>query len=238
MTPVLAISSLTIVIIVLAGLVGAAGLGLVAVNVLSIIRPRKAGQKGPPRKLVGPPPQMTRRGFFRKMLAAGFGFAMLDFGVASLAFLWPNLSGGFGGEITLGASATEIKQKITDTKLPYYYAPGRVYFVAYDDTNPQADIYKKAGLTAGGLMALYQRCVHLGCRVPFCESSQWFECPCHGSKYNRAGEYKAGPAPRGLDRFPLTIDKDIVKVNTGIIITGPPRGTNTTGQEKEGQFCV
>ena len=54
-----------------------------------------------------------------------------------------------------------------------------------------------------GFVALYQRCVHLGCRVPFCQTSQWFECPCHGSKYNRVGEKKAGPAPRGLDRFAL-----------------------------------
>ena len=54
-----------------------------------------------------------------------------------------------------------------------------------------------------GYVALYQKCVHLGCRVPWCESSQWFECPCHGSKYNRVGEKQGGPAPRGLDRFPL-----------------------------------
>ena len=40
-------------------------------------------------------------------------------------------------------------------------------------------------------MPLYQRCVHLGCRVPFCASSKWFECPCHGSKYNFAGRVPA-----------------------------------------------
>ncbi len=52
-------------------------------------------------------------------------------------------------------------------------------------------------------MTLYQKCVHLGCRVPFCQSSQWFECPCHGSKYNKAGEYRFGPAPTGLNRFKI-----------------------------------
>ena len=56
-------------------------------------------------------------------------------------------------------------------------------------------------------MPLYQRCVHLGCRVPFCQQSQWFECPCHGSKYNTAGEYKLGPAPRGLDRFMVSVSE-------------------------------
>ena len=53
-----------------------------------------------------------------------------------------------------------------------------------------------------GIVALYQKCPHLGCRVPECVTSQWFECPCHGSQYNQVGEKKGGPAPRGMDRFP------------------------------------
>ncbi|HEV7536625.1 MAG TPA: Rieske 2Fe-2S domain-containing protein, partial [Acidimicrobiia bacterium] len=90
-----------------------------------------------------------------------------------------------------------------------------------------------------GIVALYQRCVHLGCRVPFCQTSQWFECPCHGSKYNRVGEKKAGPAPRGLDRFYATQSGDgSIVVDTGNIFLGPPIGTNTTGQEAEGPNCV
>ena len=55
-----------------------------------------------------------------------------------------------------------------------------------------------------GVVALYQKCPHLGCRVPWCKTSQWFECPCHGSQYNRVGEKKGGPAPRGMDRFAAT----------------------------------
>jgi cytochrome b6-f complex iron-sulfur subunit len=89
-----------------------------------------------------------------------------------------------------------------------------------------------------GIVTLYQRCVHLGCRVPFCQTSQWFECPCHGSKYNRVGEKKAGPAPRGLDRFYATQAGDSIVVDTGNIFLGPPIGTNTTGQNAEGPLCV
>ena len=63
-------------------------------------------------------------------------------------------------------------------------------------------------------MPLYQRCVHLGCRVPFCQSSQWFECPCHGSKYNEAGEYQLGPAPHGMDRFAVKVEGGNVMVDT------------------------
>ncbi|MDH5519066.1 MAG: Rieske 2Fe-2S domain-containing protein, partial [Acidimicrobiia bacterium] len=30
------------------------------------------------------------------------------------------------------------------------------------------------------IVALSESCTHLGCRVPYCESSNRFECPCHG----------------------------------------------------------
>jgi cytochrome b6-f complex iron-sulfur subunit len=217
-----------------------AGFGLVAVNVAAIIRPRSAGESGPPRPLVGSPAQMTRRSFFRKLLGTGFGVAMLEgFGFGSIAFLWPDLSGGFGGEITLSTKVDEIKATITATKQPFYFAPGRFYLVPYDEAQDKDGLYTDESLVGGGLQALYQRCVHLGCRVPFCEASQWFECPCHGSKYSKAGEYRSGPAPRGLDRFPITVDEaGTVIVNTGIIVTGPVRGTDTTGQQPEGPFCV
>jgi cytochrome b6-f complex iron-sulfur subunit len=74
--------------------------------------------------------------------------------------------------------------------------------------------------------------------VPECETSQWFECPCHGSQYNRVGEKKGGPAPRGLDRFAMSVTGGVFSVDTGLIIPGPPIGTNTTGQEAEGPHCI
>ena len=236
---VLALSVTQWVIIGLAALIALAGFGLMMVNLLAILRPRKAGEQGPPRKLVGKPAQVTRRAFFRRALGVGFGVASLEgLGLTSLAMLWPNLAGGFGGEIRLSETAATIKETIRSTREPFYFGPGRFYLVPYDEADDSEALYTAEGLVADGLMALYQRCVHLGCRVPFCSTSQWFECPCHGSKYNSAGEYKAGPAPRGLDRFPLTAEGGVITVNTGIIVTGPARGTNTTGQEKEGAFCV
>jgi cytochrome b6-f complex iron-sulfur subunit len=90
-----------------------------------------------------------------------------------------------------------------------------------------------------GYVALYQKCPHLGCRVPWCQTSQWFECPCHGSKYNRVGEKKGGPAPRGMDRWALTVSGNNVVVDTrGVAFQGPPIGTDTTGQGQEGAPCV
>ena len=94
------------------------------------------------------------------------------------------------------------------------------------------------GMKDAGIVALYQKCPHLGCRVPSCVSSQWFECPCHGSQYNQVGEKKGGPAPRGMDRFGVEVAGGSVTVDTGTVFQGPPVGTNTTGQEAEGPHCV
>ena len=93
------------------------------------------------------------------------------------------------------------------------------------------------GLEAG-IVALYQKCPHLGCRVPFCGTSKWFECPCHGSQYTRVGEKTGGPAPRGMDLFPVSLERGAVTVDTGFVIQGMPIGTNTSGQAAEGPHCV
>jgi cytochrome b6-f complex iron-sulfur subunit len=89
-----------------------------------------------------------------------------------------------------------------------------------------------------GVTVLYQKCVHLGCRVPPCYTSQWFECPCHGSQYNQVGEKKGGPAPRGLDHFSVSVSGEVLTADTGAVIQGPAIGTNTTGQEAAGPHCV
>ncbi|HET7718795.1 MAG TPA: Rieske 2Fe-2S domain-containing protein [Acidimicrobiales bacterium] len=150
--------------------------------------------------------------------------------------------GGFGGEVNIPASLGEILDYYSSNKEPYYFAPGRVYMVPYPEASlDKAGAVYEGGVLEGmeaGIVALYQKCVHLGCRVPWCKTSQWFECPCHGSQYNRVGEKKGGPAPRGLDRFPVKIDGARVTVDTGLVVNGPPIGTNTTGQEAEGPHCV
>ena len=71
------------------------------------------------------------------------------------------------------------------------------------------------------LFALSQKCPHLGCHVPYCESSGRFECPCHGSIYDLAGEYITGPAPRGMDRYEVTLDGDNVVVDTSVLERRP-----------------
>jgi cytochrome b6-f complex iron-sulfur subunit len=209
----------------------------------SFVRARKAGQKlGAPQAAgaaapAGPAPKevVSRRDFFRNGMLVSLGIFTAQFGGASLAFLWPNLKGGFGSVIELPDSLDSIKSQIQQAREPFYYGQGRFYMINYTGTGADS-LY--AGITAEGVMAIYQKCAHLGCRVPFCQQSQWFECPCHGSKYNGAGEWALGPAPTGLHRFRVTVEGSTVTVDTSAIITGPPRGTDTIDQAPQGPFCV
>jgi cytochrome b6-f complex iron-sulfur subunit len=185
---------------------------------------------------------VTRRQFFNRAIVAGSGLGLGAFGVAMLAFLWPGASTGFGGKISVGSVADA--NTAIGNKQPFYNATAKTYIVAY----PKADLPKAKKVSAytppilagmeQGFVALYQKCVHLGCRVPWCQSSQWFECPCHGSKYNKVGEKVGGPAPRGLDRFVLTVSGGNIVVDTGNLVLGPPIGTNTINQSPEGPLCV
>jgi cytochrome b6-f complex iron-sulfur subunit len=206
---------------------------------LSFLRANKAAKAAESGELPPPPKAsaLTRRDFFRKSLITSMLVFAAEFGGGTIAFLWPNLRGGFGSVINAGL-LTDIKAQLAEGN-PVYVGAGRFYIIEWDGTagTGQAD-YPALGVTSDGIMPLYQRCVHLGCRVPFCGSSKWFECPCHGSKYNGAGEYELGPAPRGMDRFSVTIEDDNVLVDTSEVVLGPPKGTDTIGQPPQGSFCV
>lgn len=56
-----------------------------------------------------------------------------------------------------------------------------------------------------GFVALYGVCTHLGCLPKWVPVNNRFECPCHGSKYQKDGHYIEGPAPRSLDRFKTVV---------------------------------
>jgi cytochrome b6-f complex iron-sulfur subunit len=193
---------------------------------------RAAGLPAPPRRAQA----VSRRDFFRKSLISSLLVFGAQFGGASVAFLWPNLKGGFGAVIDAG-SIDDIKAAVRSGE-PFYVGTGRFYVVAWNGKSTADADYEKEGVSSEGLMPLYQRCVHLGCRVPFCGQSKWFECPCHGSKYNSAGEYQLGPAPRGMDRFHMEIAGGRLMVDTSEIVLGPPRGTDTISQPPQGPFCV
>ncbi len=201
----------------------------------------------PPVVYVPPDPEtlgVTRRQFLNRGIVAMFGLGLASFGAAVLAQLWPRPTEGFGARINVGR-IPDIKDSIAAGDGFFYFPEGRMWLTEY----PGAALAKaestytfytqvEQGLNEG-VVAIFQTCPHLGCRVPECATSQWFECPCHGSQYNQVGEKKGGPAPRGMDRFPMEVNSagELI-VNTGVVIQGPPIGVNTTGQEAEGPNCL
>jgi cytochrome b6-f complex iron-sulfur subunit len=190
---------------------------------------------------------VTRRKFLNRAALGLFGGGFLgSLGISMLAFLWPKLKGGFGSKINAGPLAALRSQVVVGdgTIRPVFFPEAQAWLVPMEGSKIPGSSFEGLPVVAGaeggdaGLMALWQKCVHLGCRVPECASSQGFECPCHGSKYNYHGEYDSGPAPRNLDRFALEVDgQGNLIIDTGAVVE-TPRATVKTIAYPQGPSCL
>ncbi len=75
-----------------------------------------------------------------------------------------------------------------------------------------------ARLADGGFLALSRKCTHLGCTIPWVPEDNSFTCPCHGSAFDITGNVISQPAPRALDLYAVTIENDVIKVDTSTSI--------------------
>jgi cytochrome b6-f complex iron-sulfur subunit len=177
----------------------------------------------------GQPAGLSRRQLMRRSLGAAVGLWTLEVTGGTIAFLWPNLSSGFGATITLGdletvkASPAVQGSTLTDGA-PSYFSDARCFVQLIEPTLGFQDGDEPAGVgTTTNVRTLYQRCPHLGCKPNFCTTNYWFECPCHGSRYDRLGTkvQELGPAPRSLDRFAHSVQDGRLTVDTSRITLGP-----------------
>lgn len=183
---------------------------------------------------------ITRKQFLGKALGGTFGAFMGIQALAWLGFLWPKVSGGFGSKVDAG-KIEDLKNQIIQADgsvIPAFIPEARAYVLPFSESTAGDSQFTDGSTIADGLVAVYQRCVHLGCRVPWCNSSQGFECPCHGSKYNMVGEYYAGPAPRNLDRFVVNVSSaGNLIIDTGTIIESP-RAPGLSVKYPQGLSCI
>jgi cytochrome b6-f complex iron-sulfur subunit len=183
---------------------------------------------------------ITRKQFLGKALGGTFGAFMGIQALAWLGFLWPKVSGGFGSKVDAG-TIEDLKNQIIQADgsvIPAFIPEARAYVLPFSESSAGSSQFTDGSTIAEGLVAVYQRCVHLGCRVPWCNSSQGFECPCHGSKYNMVGEYYAGPAPRNLDRFVVNVSSaGKLIIDTGTIIESP-RAPGLSVKYPQGLSCI
>ena len=142
-----------------------------------------------------PPP---RRGFLKLLWWVLGALAIAEVIGLVIAFLKPGKrplkSEGYGGLVTCGPISDFSVNTVTAFQRGHFYL---------------------ARLESGGFMALSRKCTHLGCTVIWDEEKSRFECPCHASAFNLAGDVLSKPAPRALDYHGISIENDIVKVDTG-----------------------
>jgi cytochrome b6-f complex iron-sulfur subunit len=175
---------------------------------------------------------LSRRSFMRRMVGAGVGILSLEFVGGSIAFLWPRAAEGFGVEHEVG-TIDEINANFPSWAKgePMEFRPARAFLVNVPAAKAMAlgEDVSLPNPDASEILALWRKCPHLGCMIPkACESRSRFQCYCHQSTYNIVGEkLELGPAPRGMDRFPVRMRGGVVIVDTNELISGPPRGVVT-----------
>ncbi len=175
----------------------------------------------------GPPiRELSRRGFMRRALGLGAALLSIEFLGGTLAFLWPQIRGGIGSRFRVG-TIEEILEKQPSFANGWPFAVGAARsFLINVPAAKQLALGQEMSVpdpTAGQLLALWRKCPHLGCQVPpLCDELKRFTCLCHGSTYNVIGEkLKEGPAPRGMDRFAVSIDDEgVVIIDSSQITAG------------------
>ena len=151
----------------------------------------------------------TRRGLLAFLGWGTISLVSLQAVVAFLFYFWPRKTSTFGGKVSAGNPADF---KVGDVK---YFVEGKFYLSRLQE----------------GFMALYQKCPHVGCTVPWRPDFELpdqapgvkglFRCPCHGSTYLPNGQIIFGPAPRPMDYMRITNEGGRLMVDTGKIQKRP-----------------
>jgi cytochrome b6-f complex iron-sulfur subunit len=140
---------------------------------------------------------ITRRRFLGLAWVAALFALIGQVGAALVTFMRPRIKpGAFGTKIKAGRVNEFAVGSIAHVQT------GKFYISRLDS----------------GFLAMWQRCPHLGCTVPWIEEEDRFNCPCHSGIFDKKGEVVAGPPPRPLDLFPIEIVDGEVFVDTGQVI--------------------
>jgi hypothetical protein len=170
-------------------------------------------------------------------LGAGTGLAL---GLGGLTGCGADPTDGGGGRVDAGP-LDEVRAALAADGV-LFVERARAYLVPVpaDQLEPSLAAYPgevHEGLRAG-LLALHQECPHLGCDAPWCETSTQFECPCHSGIYSSTGEYRAGPADRGMDLRPVSITADRVVIDVRRLVRGLPVDVDVSGSQPTGPSCI
>jgi menaquinol-cytochrome c reductase iron-sulfur subunit len=85
------------------------------------------------------------------------------------------------------------------------FPEGETASIAVSGPSPESDRRVFIRHKDGQLIAIWNRCAHLGCPVEYVAAGDNYICPCHGGAYDSLGRVTAGPPPRPLDRFSVKV---------------------------------
>ena len=152
---------------------------------------------------------VTRRQFLSRAWWAAGAVLGLEMTVGLVASMWPRLKAGSFGTKANVITVDEAKAMPVGTIT--YFLDQRFYLSRVE----------------AGFLAMYRKCTHVGCVVPWAPDAPSeddladtgrFNCPCHGGLYNRYREVTGGPPLRPLDLFPITVEGNNVIVDTGNVM--------------------
>jgi cytochrome b6-f complex iron-sulfur subunit len=169
---------------------------------------------------------ITRRLFLLGGFWSAMGLGILGLVGGPLDFVWPRNIKGFGGPINV--TPDRIPAVGGD---PLVITEGKFFIL-----NLEAGETPNGESTPGGVLALWRKCPHLGCTIPYNAPFEfqgrkgWFRCPCHNSTYTKEGGVIVfGPAPRSMDVFPIEVQDDgSLIVQTGRQFEGSGSPNNPT----------
>jgi Rieske Fe-S protein len=169
---------------------------------LSVEAPRRKEDKMTDTVATTRTPLLGRKGMVQLALCAlGAGIISVPYIGAALRYLYP--AQGQGGQaLTVPLDSLQFQNGVA----------GPVQYEFHKGAGDVAGIFVVQ--TRNGYVGFEQTCTHLGCPVAWNAAATQFQCPCHGSKFNRQGEVVAGPAPRPLYRHGVERD------GPNLIVTG------------------
>ena len=187
---------------------------------------------------------ISRRQFFNRGILVTMALSLGAFGAAAISFLYAKSAGGFGGTVDAGISLTDAIAYNNDKKEPYYVPEARSYLRAVPEgrrsRRPRRSRSTRRcspGWKRGSSPSTRSACTSAA-RFRGARRRSGSSAPATARSTTGSARSSGGPAPRGLDRFVVTVSGEKLSIDTGVVDHRPADRHDTTGQGAEGPPCV